>query len=79
MKLEDVGVDMSVENAMRELERLKAVHIVVGKDDKIEVHKKLSGLDSETRTLVEILAWLMTINFRTLRCSRGLYSAKDTI
>ncbi len=35
---------------------MKAVHIVVGKDDKIEVHKKLSGLDSETRTLVEIFS-----------------------
>ena len=41
---------------MRTLERLKAVHIVVGTGAEIEVHKKLSGLDSETRTLVEIFS-----------------------
>jgi hypothetical protein len=56
MKLKDRGVDMSVENAMRTLERLKAVHIVVGKGDEIEVHKKLSGLDGETRMLVEMFS-----------------------
>ena len=56
MKLKDGGVDMSVESAMRTLERLKAVHIVVGKGDEIEVHKKLSGLDSETWTLVEMFS-----------------------
>jgi transposase len=56
IKLKDVGVDMSVENAMKTLERLKAVHIVVGTGAEIEVHKKLSGLDSETRTLVEIFS-----------------------
>lgn len=56
MKLKDRGVDMSVENAMITLERLKAVHIVVGKGDEIEVHKKLSGLDCETRMLVEMFS-----------------------
>ena len=41
---------------MRTLERLKAVHIVVGTGDEIEVHRKLSGLDCETRTLVEMFS-----------------------
>ena len=41
---------------MRTLERLKAVHIVVGTSDEIEVHRKLSGLDCETRTLVEMFS-----------------------
>ncbi len=56
MKLKDRGVDMRVEDAMRTLERLKAVHIVVGKGDEMEVHRKLSGLDCETRTLVEMFS-----------------------
>jgi len=56
MKLKDRGVDMSVENAMRTLERLKAVDIVVGTGDEMEVHRKLSGLDCETRTLVEMFS-----------------------
>ena len=56
MKLKDRGVDMSAENAMRTLERLKAVHIVVGTGGEIEVHRKLSGLDCETRTLVEMFS-----------------------
>jgi len=56
MKLKDRGVDMSVENAMRTLERLKAVDIVVGTGDEIEIHRKLSGLDCETRTLVEMFS-----------------------
>ena len=56
MKLKDQGVDISVENAMRTLERLKAVHILVGTGDEIEVHRKLSGLDNETRTLVEMFS-----------------------
>ncbi len=54
MKLKDKGLDMSVEEAMKTLERLKAVHIVVKKDEGIQVLRKLSGLDSETRILVEI-------------------------
>ena len=56
MKLKDRGVDMSVENAMRTLERLKAVHVVVGTGDEIEVHRKLGGLDCETQTLVEMFS-----------------------
>lgn len=54
MKLKDKGLDMSIEEAMKALERLKAVHIVVRKDEGIQVLRKLSGLDGETRILVEI-------------------------
>jgi transposase len=54
MKLKNKGVDMSVEVAMKTLERLKAVHIAVGKDDEIQVHRKLTRFDNETRTLIEI-------------------------
>ena len=35
MKLKNGGVDMSVENAMRTLEQLKTVHIVVETGDEI--------------------------------------------
>jgi transposase len=54
MRLKDVGIDMSVDEAMRTLEQLKAVHIVVKKDEGIQVLRKLTDLDSETRTLVEV-------------------------
>lgn len=54
MKLKDRGIDMSIEEAMKTLERLKAVHIVVGKDEGIQVHRKLGGLDGETRMLIEV-------------------------
>ncbi len=33
MKLKDEGIDMSVEEAMKTLEQLKAMHIVVKKDE----------------------------------------------
>src|SRR5574341_82649 len=54
MKGMDRGLDMSIEEAMKTLERLKAVHIVVGKDEGIQVHRKLSGLNKETRILIEV-------------------------
>lgn len=54
MKLKDNGLDMSVEEAMKILERLKAVHIVVEKDEGIQVHRKLTRIDGDMRTLVEI-------------------------
>jgi transposase len=54
MRLKDEGIDMSVEEAMKTLEQLKAVHIVVKKDDGVQVLRKLTDLDSETRTLVEV-------------------------
>jgi transposase len=54
MRLKDEGLDMSVEEAMKTLERLKAVHLVVKKDEEIQVLRKLSGLDDETRVLVEV-------------------------
>ncbi|MCD4767634.1 MAG: hypothetical protein K8R34_14115 [Methanosarcinales archaeon] len=41
---------------MRTLEQLKAVNIVVGNGDETEVHKKLSGIDYETWTLVEMFS-----------------------
>jgi len=54
MKIQDEGLDMSVEGAMKTLERLKVVHIVVKKDEGIQVHRKLSGLDGKTKTLIEV-------------------------
>jgi hypothetical protein len=54
---------MSVEEAMKSLERLKAVHIVVNKDDGVQVLRKLTGLDSETRTLVEVFNMAETEKF----------------
>ena len=54
MKIQDEGLDMSVEKAMKTLERLKAVHIVVEKDEGIQVHRKLTRIDDDIRTLVEI-------------------------
>jgi|GEM_PF-3007518 len=63
MKLKDEGIDMSVEEAMKSLERLKAVHIVVKKDEGVQVLRKLTGLDSETRTLVDIFNMVETEKF----------------
>lgn len=54
MKINNSGLDVSIEEAMKTLERLKAVHIVVGKDEGIQVYRKLSGLNKETRTLIEV-------------------------
>lgn len=54
MKLKDRGIDMSIEEAMRALERLKAVHIAVGKEGEIQVYRKLSALNGKTRTLIEV-------------------------
>ncbi len=53
MKINNIGFDVSIEEAMKTLERLKAVYIVVGKDEGIQVHRKLSGLNKET-TLIEV-------------------------
>ncbi len=64
MKIKDKGLDMSVEDAMKTLERLKAVHIMVEKDEGIQVHRKLTGLNGETRTLIEIFK--MTENEKLL-------------
>jgi transposase len=63
MRLKDEGIDMSVEEAMKSLEQLKAVHIVVNKDEGIQVIRKLTGLDSETRTLVEVFTMVETERF----------------
>jgi transposase len=54
MKLKDRGIDTSIEDAMRMLERLKAVHIAVGKDGEIQVYRKLRNIDGELRNLVEV-------------------------
>ena len=46
----------------------------------MEVHKKLSGLDSETRTLVEIFSMADGDKLPDVEVVvQGLYSAKDTI
>lgn len=54
LKLKDKGIDTSIEDAMRMLERLKAVHIAVGKDGEIQVYRKLRNIDGELRKLVEV-------------------------
>lgn len=54
MKLKDRGMDTSIEDAMRMLERLKAAHIAVGKDGEIQVYRKLRNIDGELRKLVEV-------------------------
>jgi transposase len=54
MKLKDKGIDTSIEDAMRMLKRLKAVHIAVGKDGEIQVYRKLRNIDEELRNLVEV-------------------------
>jgi len=54
MKLKDRGIDTSIEEAMRMLERLKAAHIAVGKDGEIQVYRKLRNIDGELRKLVEV-------------------------
>ncbi len=54
MKLKDKGIDTSIEDAMRMLKRLKAVHIAVGKDGEIQVYRKLRNIDGELRNLVEV-------------------------
>ncbi len=52
-KLKDRGIDTSIEDAMRMLERLKAAHIAVGKDGEIQVYRKLRNIDGKLRKLVE--------------------------
>lgn len=54
LKLKDKGIDTSIEDAMRMLERLKAVHIAVGKDGEIQVYRKLRKIDGEVRKLVDV-------------------------
>jgi transposase len=54
LKLKDKGIDTSIEDAMRMLERLKAVHIVVGNDGEIQVYRKLRKIDDEVRKLVYV-------------------------
>ncbi len=45
---------MNIEKAMKTLERLKAVHIVVGKDEGIQVHRRLSRFDYKIRTSINV-------------------------
>ncbi|MDP2845796.1 MAG: IS1634 family transposase [Candidatus Methanoperedens sp.] len=54
MKLKDRGIDMSIEEAMKTLDGLKAVHIAVGKEGEIQVYRKLTRFDDETRILIEV-------------------------
>jgi hypothetical protein len=54
MKIKDEELDMSAEEARKTLERLKEVHIVVKKEEGIQVHRMLSGLDGENRILIEV-------------------------
>jgi transposase len=54
MKINNSGLNVSIEESMKTLERLKAVHIAVGKEGGVQVYRKLSGLNKETRTLIEV-------------------------
>ena len=54
MKLKDKGIDMSIDEAMKALEQLKAVQIVVGKDEEVQVHRKLGGVNEDTRILIDV-------------------------
>jgi hypothetical protein len=45
---------MSIEEAMRSLERLRAVQIIVKSEKEIQVQRKLTQMDSEIRTLIEV-------------------------
>lgn len=54
MKLKESGTETSIEEAMRTLERLKAVHIVVREGEEIHVHRRLSTIDDKMRTLIEV-------------------------
>ena len=54
LKLKEKGIDTSIEDAMRVLERLKAAHIAVGKDGEIQVYRKLRKIDGEVRKLVDV-------------------------
>jgi len=54
MKLKERGIDTSIDEALRILERLKAVNIAIGKEGEIQIYRKLSTIDGETRTLIEV-------------------------
>jgi transposase len=54
MKLKDKNIDMSIEEAMRTLKRLRAVQILVKSEKEIQVQRKLTQIDSEIRTLIEV-------------------------
>jgi len=56
MKLKDKGIDTSIEEAMRTLDRLKAIHIAVGKDGEVHVYRKLRRTDGELKTLIEVFS-----------------------
>jgi transposase len=53
MKGRRSGFAFTIERT-KTLERLKAVHIAVGKQGGVQVYRKLSGLNKETRTLIEV-------------------------
>ncbi len=54
LKLKNKGIDMSIEEAMRVLEQLKAVHIAVGTNGNIQVFRKLRKPDEKIRTLIDV-------------------------
>jgi transposase len=54
MKISNSGLNVNIEEAMKTLERLRAVHIAVGTEGGVQVYRKLSGLNKETRTLIEV-------------------------
>jgi len=54
MKLKQSNLDMSIEEAMKTLEKLKAVQIVVREGEEIHVHRKLRNIDEKMRTLIEV-------------------------
>jgi transposase len=54
MKLKDKNIDLSIEEAMKTLDGLKAIQIVVKSEKEIQVQRKLTKIDAETRTLIEV-------------------------
>jgi hypothetical protein len=54
MKLKDKNIDLSIEEAMKTLDGLKAIQIDVKSEKEIQVQRKLTKIDAETRTLIEV-------------------------
>jgi hypothetical protein len=45
---------MSIEEAMKTLDRFKAVQIVVKSEKEIQIQRKITKIEAETRTLIEV-------------------------
>jgi hypothetical protein len=45
---------MSIEEAMKTLDRFEAVQIVVKSEKEIQIQRKITKIEAETRTLIEV-------------------------